>query len=104
MKKLILITALSICNLSIAMDGNVKIQLGSAQEIKKAVLAKDSRLEPFANNKRILSLSNRVTTPKSLELVVYYVRVQDIKGAYNIIDEQNVTDALISTGKQPSKL
>lgn len=104
MKKLLFITALNICNLIMAMDANVKIQLGSPEEIKKAVLTKDPRLEPFANNKKILSLANQITTPKFLELSVHLIRVYNIEGAYNIIDEQNVIAALILTKKQLSNL
>jgi hypothetical protein len=104
MKKLLLISALSICTLNIAMDNsNQKIQLGSAQQIEQALLKKDPRFISFAQHKRIISLANRVTTPNSVEHIVFWVTVDDLSNTphevNNARDIQDATQAVVSTGR-----
>ena len=100
MKKLILITALSICNISTAMDNNEKIQLGSEQEIEAALYAKDPRLSVFAHSTRVRSLANRITTPNSLEHAVTWAKVEDLSDTLNDCDVQDATAAIVTTGKR----
>jgi hypothetical protein len=97
MKKLILITALNICNFSTAMDGNQKIQLGSQQEIEKALIAKDPRFAVLAKDTIIRSAAGRVTTPNGLEHVVSWVRQDYFNNTLHERDVQDATNAIITT-------
>lgn len=101
MKKLILISALSICNITTPMDGNEKIQLGSAEEIKQALNTKNPRFVPLTQHKRILSLANRVTTPNSVEHIVFWVNVDDLRDTLHRRDIEDATAAIVTTGKKP---
>lgn len=105
MKKLLLITALSICSLATAMEETQLIMLGSRQEIEKVLTTQDLRFELFKNDCRLTALAGKLTTPVFITTILEWIAYDQITANKNIQnpitarDIQDAANAILSTRK-----